>query len=156
MTIGGTRRRPALRSGLRFCFRVAGFRNLPLLPLLRRGGKKWDAQETQGGSGTCTVIGKATFHFRSSANQYPSFGLSLNLPSTSCPIRWTSPSDNLIVSAAARFFTPFLARHARTVTVLSTLSEKSFLCVPLRFRVESETVSNVHVFTVPFGSFTSR
>src|SRR5882762_10000753 len=86
---------------------------------------------------------------RARRRQYPSFALSLNLPSTSCPILCTWPSDSFIVSAAARFFTPFLARQALTVTVLPTLSVKSFLWVPLLFKVERDTVSKDHEVTSP-------
>src|ERR1700731_2156582 len=93
---------------------------------------------------------------RTCGRQYPFSGLSLNLPSTSCPILCTWPSDNLMVSAAARFFTPFFARHALTVTVFPILSLKSFLWVPLLFSVERETVSKDQDVTLPVASFTSK
>src|ERR1700686_2305698 len=79
----------------------------------------------------------------------------LYFPSTSCPIRWTWPSASLIVSAAALFFAPFLARQARAVTVFPLLSSKSRRDVPLLFRAGTEMVSKVQEFTAPLGSFTS-
>jgi len=49
-----------------------------------------------------------------------------------------------------------LSKTRLTVTVLPTLSVKSFLWVPLLFRVERDTVSKVHEVTSPLGSFTSK
>jgi len=61
-----------------------------------------------------------------------------------------------LTAAAARFFAPFLDRHARTVTVFPTAFSKSRLDVPVLFRAGTEIVSKLQEFTAPLESFTSR